>query len=244
MALNRRYTIISQAPPDEDGNPGMAIGIDLRMFLSFFEDGWQKIFEERYGRPFDVEKDIADKISDYPKGFEWMNNLPISQEKLFGKRTEIWQPNKSIPVWVEKNYGYIILAQKILKQGKNISEMHWRDFEKLIGDLLEFEGWDVDVTRSSKDGGVDVIAIKKDPTLGLIKTVWQAKKYGTNSLVQVKDVRELSALIDNFNATKGIVVTTNNLTKGAIDWIKKDIYRIDYKDRNQLNDWITKSSLF
>ena len=244
MELDKRYTIFSQASPDKDGHPGMVIALDLRSLLSILEDGWQLIFEKRYGRPFDIEKDIANKIKNYPKGFEWINNLPVDINKAFGNQSKIWKPGDSYPLWITKNPNYILLAQKILKEGKNLSEMSWRDFERLIGDLLENAGWKVEITRSTKDGGIDVIALKNDDTLGIIKTIWQAKKYNQNNLVQVKDVRELSAIIDDCKATKGIVVTTNKLTKGAIEWIKKDNYRIDYKDKNQLEDWIIKSRLF
>lgn len=243
MKNSRKYTIFSQAPNEGD-HPGMVLSLDLRVILSMLKDGWQEEFEIRNGRPFNIETDIADKIKDWPKGFEWINNLPLDLNKVFGNKPKIWKPGDIIPIWVSNNYNYILLAKKILNEGKNLTEIHWREFEKLIGNLLELEGWNVEVTRGTKDGGIDVIAIKSVESLGLIKTIWQLKKYNSNNLVQVKDVRELSAIIDGCKATKGIVVTTNRLTKGAIEWIKKDVFRIDYKDKNQLESWILNSKLF
>ena len=243
MILDNKYTIYSHAP-DEDGYPGMTIALDLRHLLSILKDGWQEIFKKRYGRHFNIEKDIADKIKKYPKGFEWLNNLPVDKDKVFGHHSKIWKPGDIIPSWLNCNPNYILLAKELLSHKRSITEFHWKEFEKLIGSLLENEGWKIELTRGTKDGGIDIIAIKQSETLGFIKTIWQAKKYNNNSVVQVKDVREMSALIDDLKATKGIVVTTNRLTRGAVDWIRKDLFRIDYKDQKQLEDWILRSTIF
>lgn len=243
MENERKYTIFSQATSTRE-HPGMVLSLDLRVILSMFRDGWQEEFERINGRPFNIEKDIADKIQDWPTGFEWINYLPLDINKVFGNKPQIWTPNNIIPTWVSNNYSYIILAKKILNEGRSLTEMHWREFEKLIGNLLEYEGWKVEVTRGTKDGGIDVIAIKSIESIGLTKSIWQLKKYNSKNFVQVKDVRELSAIIDDYKATKGIVVTTSRLTRGAIEWVKKDLFRIDYKDKPQLEDWILKSKLF
>ena len=130
------------------------------------------------------------------------------------------------------------MAADLLKAGKLLSELHWREFEELIGHLLESEGWRVTVTRGTKDGGLDVIAVKKDPHIGLVQAVWQAKKYSPHNKVQLKHVKELSATRDEAKATKGVIVTTSHLTKGVIDWIKRDIYRLSYKEQEDVESWI------
>lgn len=157
--------------------------------------------------------------------------------------SEVWTPNSIIPPWLNATPSYILMAQDIIGQGRCLSEMHWRDFEKLIGSLLENSGWIVEVTRGSKDGGVDVIAKKEDSILGEIKTIWQAKKYKKDNFVSLSDVRELSAVRDDMDATKGIIVTTSRLTKGAIHWIKKDLYRLDFKEREQIEAWILSQKI-
>lgn len=158
------------------------------------------------------------------------------------RQSDIWNSKSGIeiPNWARKSPTYLLVAADLLNKGKHLSEIHWRDFENLIGELLEKEGWTVDVTRASKDGGIDVIAVKKDLVFGDFKSVWQAKKYGSKNKVQLCDVRELSALRDDQKATKGVIVTTSHLTRGAIDWIRRDSYRMDYKDKDQMEKWIRK----
>ncbi|TVL96614.1 MAG: hypothetical protein CV087_23545 [Candidatus Brocadia sp. WS118] len=155
----------------------------------------------------------------------------------------IWQPNidQTQPSWIEKSPTALLIAAELLKKGRLLSELNWRDFEKLIAILLEREGWNIQLTRGSKDGGIDVIATIENPEIGLIKSLWQAKKYGIKNKVQIRAVRELSAIIDSQKATKGIIVTTSHLTKGAIDWIRQDQYRLDFKDKSDIERWVLES---
>ena len=150
----------------------------------------------------------------------------------------IWQPPMPKPTWFATSPSYLVLAADILKEGRLLSEMHWRDFEKLIGLLLEDQGWSVVVTKATRDGGIDVVATKEDTDIGLIQSVWQAKKYSPNNKVKLKDVRELSAVREEQKATKGVIVTTSHLTRDAIEWVNRDIYRLSYKEQEEIENWV------
>lgn len=154
-------------------------------------------------------------------------------------QTSLWTPAApELPLWISTTPACLLLAMDLLRKEKLLSEMKWRDFEELIGALLESEGWRVKVTRASKDGGIDVVALKSDDTLGEIYSVWQAKKNCSTNKVQLEEVKALSATRDDERATKGIMVTTSRLTRGAIEWIKRDIYRLGYKEHDHIKRWI------
>lgn len=108
----------------------------------------------------------------------------------------------------------------------------------MIGQLLESEGWAVEVTRPTKDGGIDVLAHRCDATIGSIRSLWQAKRYGPKRNVKLCEVRELGGILEIDRATKGVVVTTSHLTKDALEWIRRDKYRLDYKDAEKMEMWI------
>jgi restriction system protein len=152
--------------------------------------------------------------------------------------SEIWLPNYKTPYWISTSPSYLLLAYELIDKGKLLNEMSWREFENLIGHLLEKEGWIVDVTKATRDGGVDVIASKTDKEIGLIKTIWQAKKYALKNKVKLKEIRELKTVREDELATKALIVTTSHLTRDAIEYIRKDKYRLDYKDNEQLIEWI------
>jgi len=192
------------------------------------------------------EKEFLEKTKKWKEGEIWLSATQIdfvNHPDFNSDKTEVWSPGLIIPPWLDITPSYLLIAQNILREGRHLSEMNWRDFENLIGILLENNGWEVEVTQGTKDGGIDVIAKKEDSILGDIKTIWQAKKYRSNNFVTLSSVRELSAVREVANATKGIMVTTSRLTKGAIEWVQRDLYRLEYKEKKQIEEWILSQKI-
>ncbi|MEI2396138.1 restriction endonuclease [Paenibacillus phytohabitans] len=84
----------------------------------------------------------------------------------------------------------------------NLLEMDPFDFEHLVCNLFSKIGLESKLTRSSRDGGVDVIAFDPRPVFGG-KYVIQAKRY--KDTVEVAAVRDLYGTMMNENASKGIL---------------------------------------
>jgi restriction system protein len=188
-------------------------------------------------------KEFKDNLESWASNNSWLGADEPFRRFLYlrePQETELWKPltNIAAPRWVESSPTYILLAIDLLHQGKLLSELGWRDFEKLIGDLLESEGWHVQVTKATRDGGLDVVAMRSDPSIGEVKAVWQAKKYSPSNKVKLSEVRELSAIRDNERATKAMIVTTSHLTRDAIEWVKRDVYRLGYKEREDVEKWL------
>lgn len=117
-----------------------------------------------------------------------------------------------------------IRAKNILSgfdEKTNLATMDWQDFEVLTRDLIqkEFsrEGCKVEVTRASRDAGVDAVAFDEDPIRGG-KYVIQAKRY--NNLVPLSAVRDLYGTVMNEGAVKGILVTTSHYGGDALEFVK------------------------
>lgn len=154
---------------------------------------------------------------------------------------ELWTPSSNavpLSAFISGSPSHLLLADKLLREGRLLSDLHWRDFEKLIAELLETHGWTVKLMQGTKDGGIDVLSERTDQVLGPIKAVWQAKKYRADHKVQLSHLRELSAVVDRSRFTKGIIVTTSSLTRGALDWIARDEYRLDAKDGRYVEWWV------
>ncbi|MGH8124199.1 MAG: restriction endonuclease [Rudaea sp.] len=103
------------------------------------------------------------------------------------------------------------LVGDTINDSLNLAAMDWEDFEHLVRELFakifSGPGSEVKVTRASRDGGVDAIALDPDPIKGG-KIVIQAKRY-TNT-VDVSAVRDLYGTVLNEGANRGILVTTSN----------------------------------
>ena len=86
-------------------------------------------------------------------------------------------------------------------------------------------GLETKLTRSSRDGGVDVVAFDIRPVIGG-KVVIQAKRY--RDTVGVSAVRDLYGTMLNEGANKGILIATSGYGPDAFDFAKdKPIELID-----------------
>ena len=134
----------------------------------------------------------------------------------------------------------IRLLEELRSSRVSLHNLHWRQLEELVAELLIQDGYSVELGPGTKDNGVDIIAMKKDPTIGFFLTVWQAKKLNTGNKVDLHIIRELADTRVQHNATKGIIVTTTSLTKGALARIEQDRYLLGKVDGNDLSSWIRK----
>lgn len=130
------------------------------------------------------------------------------------------------------------LLKAIADKKVDLYDLHWRQFEEVVAELLKFEGFKVELGPGSKDGGVDVCATKVLPGVGPILTVWQAKRLGRGNKVEISTIRELADTREQRKASKGIVVTTSFLTQGALDRVTRDEHILGKVDNSELRAWI------
>jgi len=104
-----------------------------------------------------------------------------------------------------------------LESRPNLMDLNPFEFENLVGNLFKQLGLETKLTRSSKDGGVDVVAFDVRPVIGG-KVVIQAKRY--KNTVGVSAVRDLYGTMMNEGANKGILVTTSGYGPDAFEFAK------------------------
>ena len=141
-------------------------------------------------------------------------------------------PNEMVPVKPVVNFDMV--DKRFVDQGDILSDLESRpnlmelnpfEFEALVANLFQQMGIESKLTRSSHDGGVDVVGFDKRPVLGG-KVVIQAKRY--RNTVGVSAVRDLYGTMMNEGANKGILITTSGYGPDAFDFSKdKPIELID-----------------
>jgi hypothetical protein len=134
----------------------------------------------------------------------------------------------------------IALLHRLSIQQVDLDRLSWRELERLIAELLEADGYDVELRGGTQDGGVDIIAYRDVPSIGSLKTVWQAKHRPSGGKIGLNVVRELADITSGERASKGIIVTTGFLTAGALERIERDTYRLAKVERTQLEAWIER----
>jgi HJR/Mrr/RecB family endonuclease len=108
--------------------------------------------------------------------------------------------------------------------------------EEIVAELLAKDGYEVSIQGGSNDKGADILAEKEIPGVGRMLSVWQAKK--TRNRVGIEVIRELADTRNEFKASKGLIVTSSYLTRGALERIERDKYILGGVDRKRLLEWI------
>lgn len=96
-----------------------------------------------------------------------------------------------------------------------INNLDGHAFENLIYNLLIKMGLEVEASKKSNDGGIDITAKSDDPITGGLYII-QCKRY--SSKVGEPVVRDLYGVINHINASKGVLITNSDFSKQAIDF--------------------------
>ena len=167
----------------------------------------------------DFEQEVEETVRSLAEDETWLRGAFFTFTLIPGGLTQVrrrlWLPRRepSQPQWIETSPSALFVARELIEEGRLLSELDWREFERLVAELLERDGWNIQLLRGTKDGGIDVISSRSDPVVGPLKTVWQAKRYGEGRKVQLSHARELSGVAERERATKGVLVTTTSLTR-------------------------------
>ncbi|QPI65548.1 restriction endonuclease [Vreelandella venusta] len=167
--------------------------------------------------------------------FDWTHEMGrefIYQPEIIGlpeTKIEIAQYSPSIR-----------LVEQLKSPDFSLESMSWRQFEVFISRLLESDGYEIELMDGMKDGGVDIVAVKNMKEAGLYKTLWQAKKYKKSNKVGIPAIRELADVRNEFGASKGILVTTSFLTRGALERVYRDNFILGKVDKKDLSEWINR----
>lgn len=90
---------------------------------------------------------------------------------------------------------------------------HGHDFARLIGQILEAEGFVTDVSPAGPDGGVDILAGEGGMGFDGATLAVQVKSGGI--VVDAGTLRELQGVMANFGASRGLLVSWGGFTKTA-----------------------------
>lgn len=116
-----------------------------------------------------------------------------------------------------------------------------RKFEELIGDIFFRKGFDVQLTKSTRDGGYDILAIYSHKNLGIQdKYLIECKRYAKKRKITLGIVRELFGVKIANEANKAILATTSYFTNDAIRFANEHIWDLDLKDYDDIISWINE----
>jgi HJR/Mrr/RecB family endonuclease len=169
---------------------------------------------------------------------EILDLIEKSHRRTISKQTQqlILSPDELTPSLVRLDAVDLALYRALATHPELLKTLDWRLFEKLLADLLERLGYEVELQRGTKDGGIDLFAVMKSGTFGPQRYLLQAKRWSNK--VDVEPVRQLAFLHTHYKMTKSCLATTATFTRGA--WELADQYRwqLELRDFSGLQQWI------
>lgn len=133
----------------------------------------------------------------------------------------------------------------IWQEEQNWHNLDGWEFEKEVAKIYSDLGYDVEVTKGSADGGVDIIMSKDNK-----RTIVQCKHH--QNPVSVEPIRALWGCMSDFKADEAIFIASSGYTKGCYDFVNgkknytlltlEDIMRIAATLEGKFNDIDNKNT--
>lgn len=111
-------------------------------------------------------------------------------------------------------YDEYIEAESILEYHKEqIRNMTSREFEFFVGSIFEKLGFNIKITKATRDGGHDIIATKATPIPFTL--IVECKHWGEKHKVDVSVIRSVYGVQTAEQANQSVVVTSSKFTRDA-----------------------------
>jgi|ERR1017187_1750041 HJR/Mrr/RecB family endonuclease len=137
------------------------------------------------------------------------------------------------------------IIMHLAAQPDDIYRLPPRKFEEVIAEIMGGLGFAVELTKQTRDDGIDIIAVRR--SLGLKfdeKYLIECKRYAKDRKVDVGIVRGLLGVGETQPHTGLIIATTSQFTKPAIELATREPikWKLALKDYFDIKDWIQSYS--
>ena len=122
---------------------------------------------------------------------------------------------------------------------RDIDRVHPRSFESIIAELLNEQGWRVELTKTTRDGGYDILAIRSDALGFTITLVVECKLYDLRYPVGIAMVDRLMGVQSRKQANAALLVTNSRFSADAWHaWNSRVSRDLRFVDRGELLEWL------
>ena len=155
--------------------------------------------------------------------------IPTNSERLIQLSTDIRFVNKTI-------------LERVRQNPESMYKLTSREFEEMVAELMIKRGFEIKLTKKTRDGGKDLI-IANHMDIGNFMYYVECKKYAPTNPVGVNLVRELVGAMSADRATAGIMITSSYFSPDAIKFSKIFEHQLGLVDFIQLKEWLKKYAM-
>lgn len=133
----------------------------------------------------------------------------------------------------------IRLIEMFARNPEKLKTMDRRQFEQLVAELFYGFGYDVELTKQTRDNGMDIIAVSNRVIIKQ-KYIIECKRPDPDNPVGIEVVKCLHATKIDEGANKAILVTTTRFTSPARKYEAKHSIDLQLNDFHDLVDWLRR----
>ena len=124
-------------------------------------------------------------------------------------------------------------ARHAANASRTLDELEWQDFEYLVGQIFQEQGYSVEVQQGSKDGGVDIVMRNKQGHRLFVQC-----KHWRSTNVGAPTVREMAGTVLLHKADQGAIVCSGRYTRDAVK--EAELLNIKLIDGKQIREYLGK----
>jgi HJR/Mrr/RecB family endonuclease len=128
------------------------------------------------------------------------------------------------------------LVEHFLKHPEKMKTMDRRRFEELIAEVFAGFGYQVELTKQTRDGGRDIIAVKRREVE--TRYLIECKRPDPGHVIGVRPVRELFGVKQDEGATKAILATTAYFSRDALLFFDRHRWDLEPRDYDGIMSWL------
>lgn len=171
-------------------------------------------------------------------GLSPISGAPLSGAYDFSARFELNDQDGSESIIQIASLVDRALIERLQQYPDDLRLIDRRRFEQLIAELFAGFGYEVELTQRTRDGGKDIIAVKRSEID--LRFLIECKRPDPGNPVGVSTVRELYGVKVDDGASKAILATTTYFSADAKRFSEKHRWELELKDFDAIKEWIAK----
>ncbi|RQO66816.1 hypothetical protein DBR40_21415 [Pedobacter sp. KBW01] len=182
---------------------------------------------------------------------KFLDNLQMAHTDMYGRS----QPNfkTELKEYELENdagsqpFSYLTEADKVkaiietvYQDNKMLYKIGSYEFERMIAELLRAKNFEVELTKRTRDGGYDILALQNLEGIPL-RFLVECKRYAAHKPIGIDIIRSFSHVVNREGANKGLIFTTSYFTRDASKLRDDDMpYLLDFKDNIDIVKWVNR----
>jgi len=143
------------------------------------------------------------------------------------------------PLIVQVTLDFQRLLNEVVADSDTLFHLTPEQFEELIADIWARFGYEIELTKRTRDGGRDVVAIRRAHVE--LKFLIECKRYAKLRKVGVSFVRALYGIKTHEGATKAIIATTSSFTRDATTFVGSHRWELEARDHDGIVGWVKEA---